>query len=180
MLRVDDRRAPPSLLSKNAIEPTPPEIRYGISASVPLIARDSFVAETAGKLEQLQATVRLLSRDLGQLAGKVGELKDVADQEHRWHAYRQGEKRSKEAKLDEVVRSCRDLKARLDKIEGRNGGNYHAYNSFEAVSRKLAELEEFKAETQRVEHNMTLRAWAFCGALSLAVSIIALSGYLAR
>ncbi len=69
MLRVDDRRAPPSLLSKSAIEPTPPEIRYGISASVPLIARDSFVAETAGKLEQLQATVRLLSRDLGQLAG---------------------------------------------------------------------------------------------------------------
>jgi hypothetical protein len=180
VLRVDNRRALPSLPTKSALEPAAPEIRYDFSSTVPLIARDSFVAETASKLEQLQATVRLLSRDLGQLTGKVGELKDVADQEHRWHAYRQGEKRSKEAKLDEVLRSCRDLKARLDKIEARNGGNYHAYNSFEAVSRKLAELEEFKAETLRVAHNMMLRAWAFCGALSLAVVIIALSNYFAR
>lgn len=178
MLRVDDRRALPSLLTKSVLEPSAPEIRYGISSSVPLIARDSFVAETASKLEQLQATVRLLSRDLGQLTGKVGELKDVSDQEHRWHAYRQGEKRSKEAKLDEVLRSCRDLKARLDKIEARNGGNYHAYQSFEAVSRKLAEFEAFKAETQRLERSMTRRAWVFCGALSLAVSILAVSSIL--
>lgn len=176
MLRVDDRRAAlPSLLTKSALEPAAPEIRYDFSSTVPLIARDSFVAETASKLEQLQATVRLLSRDLGQLTGKVGELKDVTDQEHRWHAYRQGEKRCKEAKLDEVLRSCRDLKARLDKIEARNGGNYHAYNSFEAVSRKLAELEHFKDEAQRVERSVTLRAWMFCGALALAAAIVAVS-----
>ena len=37
-----------------------------------------------------------------------------------------------------MVRGFRDLKARLDRMEARSGGDYHAYNSFEAVSRKLA------------------------------------------
>ena len=37
------------------------------------------------------------------------------------------------------MRSFRDLKARLDRIDARSGGDYHTYNSFEAVSRKLAD-----------------------------------------
>ena len=76
MLRVEERRGRPTLLSKAAVDKTAPEIRYDIAPSVPLIARDSFVAETAGKIEQLQATVRLMSRDLGQLASKVAELQE--------------------------------------------------------------------------------------------------------
>ena len=95
MLRVEERRGRPSLLSKAAADKTTPEIRYDIAPSVPLIARDSFVAETAGKIEQLQATMRLMSRDLGQLASKVAELQEKSDQGQRWHSFQQGEKRSK-------------------------------------------------------------------------------------
>ena len=84
MLRVEERRnGRPPLLSKAAADRTTPEIRYDIAPSVQLIARDSFVAETAGKIEQLQATVRLMSRDLGQIAGKVADLQATAEQDQR-------------------------------------------------------------------------------------------------
>lgn len=180
MLRVEDRRGRPPLLSKRAIDKTAPDIRYDIAPSVPLIARDSFVAETAGKIEQLHATVRLMSRDLGQLAGKVGDLEQASNQEHRWQAFQQGEKRSKEAKLDELLRGGRDLKARLDRMEARSDGNYHAYNSFEAVSRKLSELETFRDEARRIERTLTLKAWMLCAAVGAAALVIVLASALAH
>ena len=96
-------------------------------------------------------------RDVDELAAKVAELQDASDVEHRWYAFQQSDKRAREAKLDEMLRRCHDLKARLDRMEARNDGNYHAYTSFEAVSRKLAELEHFRDEAQRVERNVTLR-----------------------
>ena len=178
MLRVEERRGRPALLSKAAIEKTAPDVRYDIAPSVPLIARDSFVAETASKIEQLQATLRLMSRDLGQLATKVGDLQEASAQEHRWHTYQQSEKRSKQAQLEELLRGCRDLKARLDKIEQRSGGDYHAYNSFEAVSRKLAEFESFKDEARRIERSMMLRAWLLFGAVSVAAVAVVLANVL--
>jgi len=76
-----------------------------------------------------------------------------------------------------MLRHFRELKARLDKMEARHDGNYHAYNSFEGVSRKLAELEHFKDEAQRVERNVTFRAWLFCGALVASAAIIVVSNF---
>ena len=182
MLRVDERKGFASqlaLLSGSELEKAATSQRLDAGAAVPLIARDSFVAETATKIEQMQATIRLLSREVGELTRKVSDLHDIAAQDHRWHAFQQSERRTREAKLEEIVRCCRDLKARLDRIEGRSAGNYHAYNSFEAVSRKLAELEHFRDDAQRVERNVTLRAWLFCGALLLAAGIVVASTYIA-
>ncbi len=178
MLRVEERRNRPSLLSKAAADRIAPEIRYDIAPSVPLIARDSFVAETAGKIEQLQATVRLMSRDLSQLASKVAQLQDASEQDQRWQAFQQNEKRSKQSKLDELLRGCRDLKSRLDKIEQSAGGDYHAYNSFEAVSRKLAELETFRDEGRRLERSMMMRAWVLFGAVSVTAIAVVLANVL--
>jgi hypothetical protein len=178
VLRVEERRGRPSLLSKAAADRIAPEVRYDIAPSVPLIARDSFVAETAGKIEQLQATVRLMSRDLGQLASKVTQLQEASEQDQRWQAFQQNEKRSKQSKLDELLRGCRDLKSRLDKIEQSTGGDYHAYNSFEAVSRKLAELETFRDESRRIERSMMMRAWVLFGAVSVTAVVVVLANVL--
>jgi hypothetical protein len=180
VLRVNERRGLPWLLTKTIRDSAAHDIRFDTAPSVPLIARDSFVAETASKLEQLQASMRLLSRDFGLLGDKVGALKDASDQEHRWYAFQKSEKRSREAKLEEVVRTCRELKGRLDKIESRSGGNFHAYTSFEAVSRKLAELESFRDEAQRTERRVTIRAWIFCGTMTAALAIVLLSNFVAR
>lgn len=180
MLRVGDGRSRPPLLSKAAVEKTLPDIRFDIAPAVPLIARDSFVAETASKIEQLQATMRLMSRDLGSVAGKVADLQAVAEQEQRCQSFQNGERRSKEVKLDEIVRGCRDLKARLDRIEAHGGGDYHAYNSFEAVSRKLAQLEEFQSDAKRLEHILRLKAWLLCAAVGASALILVLATALAN
>ena len=93
--------------------------------------------------------------------------------EERWYAFHQGKKRAKESKLDETVRYCRDLKARLDRIEARGSGDYHAYSSFEAVSRKLAEHERLLDD--RAERKNVLRACLFSAMLIASVAILGLS-----
>jgi hypothetical protein len=182
VLRIEDRESlAPSLplVTRNGAERAAPSLRFEAAPAVQLVGRDSFVAETATKLEQLQASLRIMSREVTELTRKVAELHDTATQDHRWHAFQESERRARETKFDETLRCCRDLKARLDRIEPRTGGDYHAYNSFEAVSRKLAELEHFRDEARRVERKVTLRAWLFCGAMVLAASIIVTSHVLA-
>ncbi len=178
MLRVEDRTSRAPLFSKN-LKPvdkaTTPEIRYDVAPSVQLIARDSFVAETSNKIEQLQASIRLMSRDLSHLANSVTDLQQNAAQEHRWQNFDAAEKRNRQDKLEEALRNCRELKARIDRIEARGNGNYHAYTSFEAVSRKLTELEDYKEEAHRVERSLTLRAWLLCGSMGLAAMVLVLA-----
>ena len=171
MLRVDDHNdlSVSTPFIANAPPPPPPK-KDGAQRS-----RDSFVADTALKLEQLQATVRLLTRDVGQLAGKVTELQEASAQESRAYLYQQNEKRSREGKLDEMVRGFRDLKARLDRMEARSGGDFHAYNSFEAVSRKLAEMEKAQEATRRVGRGDMFRACLLAAAMLAAAGIIGAS-----
>jgi hypothetical protein len=137
--------------------------------------RDSFIAETAIKIDRLQETDRQLVSDVGELVIKVAALQEACALEDRWYGFHQAEKRSSESKLDEMARCCRDLKARLDRIEARTGGSYHAYNTFEAVSHKLAELERSREEAQRIGRNAAFRAWLFCGTLLAAAAIVGLS-----
>jgi hypothetical protein len=179
-LRIGDRESfsSQSRTTKNGSERSVPVLRFEGAPSVPLISRDSFVVETGNKIEQMQATLRLLSRDVGELTRKVTDMQTAAEQDHRWHAYQENDRRARSAKFEEVLRCCRDLKARLDRIEPRATGDYHAYNSFEAVSRKLAELEHFRDEARRVERNVTRRAWLFSGAMVLASAIIVASNIL--
>jgi chromosome segregation ATPase len=179
-MRVESGRTRPPLLSKAAVEKTGPDIRFDTAPSVPLIARDSFVAETANKIEQLQATIRLMSRDLGDVATKVADLRQVADQDQRWDAFQKGERRSKEMKLEELVRGYRDLKARLDRIESRSSGDFHAYNSFEAVSRKLAEFETLRDDARRMERTLTLKAWLLVAAVGASALVIVVANALAH
>jgi hypothetical protein len=176
VLRVDDQL---DLSAIALIAKSPPEKpalqRHDAAPAIALGARDGFVAETALKIDQLQASVRLLTRDIGQLSGKVAELQETAAQEDRSYAYQQTEKRSRDAKLDEMVRSFRDLKARLDRMEARSSGDYHAYNSFEAVSRKLAEIERAQETSKPSGRGNMIRACLLAVAMLAAAAIIGLS-----
>jgi len=137
--------------------------------------RDSFIAETAIKIDQLQATSGRLVSDVGELVAKVAVLQDACALEDRWYGFHQAEKRVGESKLDEMARYYRDLKARLDKIEALAGGNYHAYRNFAEVSRKLGELEQSREEAKRIGRRAVFRAWLFCGTLLAAAAIVGLS-----
>jgi hypothetical protein len=127
--------------------------------------RDNFVASTAVKIDQLEAGSRTLARGLAEISSKVDAMQEIAGHDHRLHAFDQQERRARDGKLEDVIRSYRDLKARLDRIEARSGGDYHTYNSFEAVSRKLAELESQKKVGPR------LGALLFCGSLAIGAAI---------
>jgi hypothetical protein len=136
-------------------------------------ARDSFVAETATKIEGLQVAIERLMRGFEGLTDKVAALEDACALEDRWYAFHQSEKRAKENKLDETVRYCRDLKARLDRIEARDGGDFHAYSSFEAVSRKLAELERLTSE--RAKRKDVLRVCLLSAMFVASIAILGIS-----
>ena len=136
-------------------------------------AWDILVAVTVTKTKHLQAVVERLTRGFEGLTDKVAKLEDARALEDRWYAFHQSEKRAKENKLDETVRYCRDLKARLDRIEARDGGDFHAYSSFEAVSRKLAEHERLLAE--RAKRKNVLRACLFSAMLIVSIAILGLS-----
>lgn len=181
MLRVDDRKGFESLFP--TLVRGPEQIQKPVvlqrpqpAPSVPLIARDAYVAETASQIEALQASLRLLNRDVGRITDKMGEIERTADQDHRWLAFERSEKKAKQVKLDDVVRTCRELKARLDRIEANNRGNYHAYHSFEAVSRKLGELDDFRTEAKRFERTVIWRARLLCGLVTASFLIVLLSG----
>jgi hypothetical protein len=133
-----------------------------IDLPVPTSERDSFIADAAVKLDQLQASNRILARELADLADRVTKIEEVAGHDHRLHAYQQSQQRAKADTVDEVVRACRDLKARLDRIEARTDGDFHAYNSFEAVSRKLGELERPRRAARR---------WLFRGYLVVTAAL---------
>ena len=69
-----------------------------------------------------------------------------------------------------------DLKTRLDRMEARSGGDYHSYNSFEAVSRKLGEIERSTNERARRKDG---RAWLVSGMLIVTAFVglgVVLSG----
>lgn len=181
MLRVDDRNGFSLLfptLAQGAEQIQKPVVlqRSEPAPAVPLIARDAYVAETSGQIEQLQATLRLLSRDVSRLTARVTEIERTTEQDHRWLVFEKNEKRAKQVKLEDAVRGCRDLKARLDRLEGHSGGNYHAYNSLEGVSRKLAEFDEFREEAKRAERTVVLRARLLCGMVAASFLIVFLSG----
>ena len=87
--------------------------------------------------------------DVGELV-EVAALQEACASEDRRYGFHQAEKRLGESKLGEVVRHYRDLKARLDRIEARAVGSYHAYGSLGEVSRKLGELEQQRDEADEL------------------------------
>ena len=81
----------------------------------------------------------------------------------------------REYKLDELVRWVKDLKTRLDVIEGSRatfGGL--TYKSFEAIDKKLAELNAFQLRVRAHENETWLNALFFFGGIFLlATTLIA-------
>jgi len=178
VLRVDDPLELSASLSPSV--KSPPDIlgtfqRHETAPIIALNARDGFVIDITLKIDQLQANLRILTRELGQLSAKLVELQESAAQDDRSYVFLQSERRSRDAKVEEMVRSFRDLKARLDRMDVRSAGDFHAYNSFEAVSRKLAELEQASEEVKNSKRGDTLRACFIAGAMITAAAIIALS-----
>ena len=112
----------------------------------PWSSRDSFVAETAVTLDRLAAKIERLERREEALKAQVAELTEQAQQAHRLQALAESLRNSRDYKLDELVKLIRDLRHRVDAIEGpRTEFNSVTCKSLVGIDRKLAELSVAKA-----------------------------------
>ena len=141
--------------------------RLHAAPTVQLIARDSFVADMAVKLDQLYAEIRTLSQDLEQANAKISELREDTDRNDRFAAFQESKARERNEKIEGILRRFKELKTRLDSIDGKSNGDYHAYTNFELVSKKLTELGTLQRDFRAVKTRLNISAAFFCGSILL-------------
>lgn len=113
----------------------------GVVTAGPWTARDAYIAETAVTIDRLTAKIERLERREDALTKRVAELVENAQQASRFQSLAESLRNSRDYKLDEMVRLVKDLRGRIESMEGpRTAYNGLAHKSFAAVDRKLAEL----------------------------------------
>ncbi len=121
----------------------------------PWLGRDGFVAETAVQFDRMQASIARLERELEKSRQSLAEMAEEASRARRFQSFEDSLTNSRDYKISNLQRGMRDLKARLDVIEGDRsvfvGLNY---KSFEAIDRKLCELSAIETLVERAERNL--------------------------
>lgn len=113
----------------------------GVVTAGPWSARDSYVAETAVTIDRLTAKIERLERREDALKQQVAELQEHAQQSTRFQALAESLRNSRDYKLDETVRLVKELRARVESLEGPRGEyGTLTHKSLAEVNRKLAEL----------------------------------------
>ena len=139
--------------------------RAGSGSAVQLIARDAFVAETAIKLDQVSLEMKALVRELELVKGDIAELRDEASRSYRFSEFLDREHKTRATKLEDLSRRFEYLKSRFDTIDGNSKGDYHAFQTFEAVSRRLTELGALERDFRDVSWKLKLSVGLFAGSL---------------
>jgi hypothetical protein len=141
-------------------------------AAVQLIARDTFVAETAVKLDQMALEMKSLGRELQLMKSDIAELRDEASRGYRFSEFIDREHKGRSAKLDDLSRRFDYLKSRFDAIDGNSKGDYHAFHNFEAVSRRLTELGLLEREFRDVSWKLKVSVAAFAASLLVWFAVL--------
>lgn len=143
----------------------------GVVTAGPWTARDGYVAETSIKLDRLQAKIDRLEGQSEAVKTDVAGLLDAAQQTKRLQAFEENLRNSREYKLDELLRSVRDVKARLDQVEGpRTKFAGLTYKSFDVVDKKLNDLTALQSELESLKKFVKYGKLAF---MSLLVAMAA-------
>lgn len=139
-----------------------------VVTSGPWTARDGFIADTAIRLDRLQAKIERLESQNEAFRRQVGALNEDSQQAARFQAFEESLRNSREYKIDEVLRSVKEVKARLDAIEGpRSAYGGLTYKTFEAIDQKLTELHSFQVRMRMLERSVRVNAVLFCASLGV-------------
>ena len=151
---------------------TPSRVPTNVT-TLPRGGRDGFIADTAVRLDRLEAAAARLERDNENARSALVALLDSAEQAKRLRTFEDSLRNSREYKLDEILRATRDLKDRLDRLEGKRS-DFEAlpHTSFEAVNNRLQELGRLEVELKKSETRVKrtshmLYACAFVSACTL-------------
>lgn len=141
----------------------------GVVTSGPWAHRDNYIAETAVTLDRLTAKIERLERREDALKKQVAELIEQAAHASRLQALAESLRNSRDYKLDEVLRQVKDVRNRLDAMEGpRSDFNGLTYKTFAAIDRRLGELS---VRDNRLP-GFTFGRWAAC----LVVGLVTVTG----
>lgn len=133
---------------------------------LPWVNRDGFVAETAVRLDRLQALLTRLDRDQKDMRRDLAHAVETAEQTCRLQSFEETLRNSRELKIDELLRCVKDVKARLAEIEGPRATYVGlTYKSFDAIDAKLLELAAFQSRLQGLERSIRVNAALVAAAL---------------
>jgi chromosome segregation ATPase len=139
----------------------------------PWLGRDGFVAETAVQFDRVNASIARLEREAEKARQTIAEMAEEANRARRFQAFEETLKNSREYKLTDLQRGFRDIKSRLDAIEGEKSTFVGlTYKSFDAIDRKLAELSSLQAQLERSEQTVRRNAMLVGAAAVLAILVI--------
>lgn len=120
----------------------------------PWVGRDGFVAETAVQLDRVQSSVARLERELEKSKQTVAEMAEEASRTRRFQTFEETLKNERDYKLTDLQRAVRDVKSRLEVIEGDRGVYAGlTYKSFESIDKKLCELAKLQDTIEASERN---------------------------
>jgi hypothetical protein len=154
------------LVERQSVEPARP------GPAVQLIARDAFVSDTAIKLDQMLIEMKSLGRELQLVKSDIAELRDDSARGYRFSEFLEREHKLRAAKLDELCRRFDYLKTRVDAVDGNSKGDFHAYQTFDAVSRRLTELGSLEREFHQTSWNLKLSTGLFAASLVMWVLVV--------
>ena len=136
----------------------------------PWVARDGFIAETAIRLDKLQALIDKFTAEFCKSRETLENVRQDLRQLQRERSFEDSLRNSREMKLDEITRTVRDLKDRMNAIAGTPaafGGLTH--KNFQSVDAKLIELTQANEKVTRLGRTVV---WA-AAATSASVIIFA-------
>lgn len=146
-------------------------------AQGPWLGRDGFVAETAVQFDRVNAAISRLERELEKSRQTLAEMAEESSRTRRFQSFEETLKNSREYKITDLQRGCRDLKSRLDAIEGDKSTFVGlTYKSFELIDKKLAELSALQRQVEQSERNA--RRYAMMFAVAAATAAIAFATHL--
>lgn len=148
--------------------------RVAVVAQGPWLGRDGFVAETAVQFDRVQASIARLERELEKSLQLIAEMAEEAGRARRFQSFEDTLKNSRDYKLGDLQRGMRDLKVRLDAIEGeRSTFAGLTYKSFEAIDKKLTELNAMQGLVARAETSVRRSTMLLIAVAAFAFAAIA-------
>jgi hypothetical protein len=141
--------------------------RLSAAPSVPLIARDAFVTDMAIRLDQVQNEIKALAREFESAKRTIAEIREDTDRNYRFSSFQDGEQRARSQKVEDILRRVRNLKTRLDAIDGKREGDFQSFDSLESISKRLTELGTLQRQFRDVERKLKYSAGLFCGSVVL-------------
>lgn len=139
----------------------------------PWLGRDGFVAETAVQFDRVNSMIARLERELENSRKTISDIAEDANRTRRFQAFEETLKNSREYKITDLQRGMRDLKSRLDAIEGEKTTFVGlTYKSFVAIDSKLHELNALQEQIEKSERRVRRNVMVMTVAVAIATAAV--------